>query len=219
MAFSANQRDEVRDLKDISGALQAQPGMKQQTFVLQGSMIGRADKNGPSGNGINEDVSFTLDSCDRHAVAVPIESKDTTYATTVGSFMHAEKERANTLMARDYKDPQIVNDKRGNNPAYIVRRLTPTECARLQGFPDWWCENLETPNPSDEEITFWKTVWDEWNGMNNKKPKTEKQIRKWLANPYSESAEYALWGNGISLPCGFFVLEGIIWALEKEQRL
>ena len=219
VAFSANQRDEVRDLKDISGALQAQPGMKQQTFVLQGSMIGRADKNGPSGNGINEDISFTLDSCDRHAVAVPIESKDTTYATTVGSFMHAEKERANTLMARDYKDPQIVNDKRGNNPAYIVRRLTPTECARLQGFPDWWCENLETPNPSDEEITFWKTVWDEWNGMNNKKPKTEKQIRKWLANPYSESAEYALWGNGISLPCGFFVLEGIIWALEKEQRL
>lgn len=23
---------------------------------------------------------------------------------------------------------------------YIIRRLTPTECARLQGFPDWWCD-------------------------------------------------------------------------------
>lgn len=33
MAFAANQRDEVRDLRDVAGALQAQPGMKQQTFV------------------------------------------------------------------------------------------------------------------------------------------------------------------------------------------
>lgn len=26
---------------------------------------------------------------------------------------------------------------------YIVRRLTPTECARLQGFPDWWCDGAD----------------------------------------------------------------------------
>ena len=33
VAFAANQRDEVRDLHDVAGALSAQPGMKQQTFV------------------------------------------------------------------------------------------------------------------------------------------------------------------------------------------
>ena len=38
-------------------------------MALQGSMIGRADKNGPQGSGVNEDVSFTLDAADRHAVA------------------------------------------------------------------------------------------------------------------------------------------------------
>ena len=45
--------------------------------------------------------------------------------------------------------PSLTNDSRnylveGGDPPrkYIVRRLTPTECARLQGMPDWWCEGL-----------------------------------------------------------------------------
>ena len=45
--------------------------MQMQTFVLQGSMIGRGDKNGPQGSGINEDVAFSLTAADRHAVAQP----------------------------------------------------------------------------------------------------------------------------------------------------
>ena len=77
VAFSQNQRDEIRDLKNVSGALAAEPGTKQQTYVLQGSMIGRADKNGPQGDGVNEDVSFTLDTSDRHVVA---------YCMTTGEF-------------------------------------------------------------------------------------------------------------------------------------
>ena len=40
-------------------------------------------------------------------------------------------------------------------PYYTVRRLTPTECARLQGFPDAWCGNLETENPTEEELRKW----------------------------------------------------------------
>ena len=216
LTFPANQHeevrgDEVRDSQDCTGAVQAQPGMQQTFIAIQGSLIGRQDKNGPQGSGINEDVCFTLNTCDKHAIAMPDADKDTIYATTVGNFMHAEKEKANTLMARDYKDPQIINDKQNNEPAYIVRRLTPTECARLQAFPDWWCSNLETHNPSDEEIAFWKNVWDEWNSMNGKRPKTEKQIRKWLSSPYSDAAEYSLWGNGITLTVAWFVLAGIVW--------
>jgi len=48
---------------------------------------------------------------------------------------------SSTLMARDYKSASdlVVEPKQRK---YIVRRLTPTECARLQGFPDWWCEGL-----------------------------------------------------------------------------
>ena len=213
VAFTQNQRNEIRDLGNQAGALSAQPGMKQQTYVLQGSMIGRSDKNGPQGDGINEDVSFTLNTIDRHAVAARAE-EDATYCATTGSFMTVEKEKSHTLMARDYKDPQIINDTPNEEPVYIVRRLTPVECARLQGFPDWWCEGLAIPNPSDEELAYWEEVWETWRKLTNPdgKPKTEKQLRKWLESPYTDAAEYKLWGNGVALPCVYFVLSGIAWA-------
>ena len=181
---------------------------RDSAYSLQGSMIGRADENGPQGNGINEDVSFTLNTCDRHAVAHP------TYAATVGAFMSTSLEKAQTLMARDYKDPQVVNDPLPDEPAYIVRRLTPVECARLQGFPDWWCMGLETENPTEADITFWTDVFETHRRINNPegKPKTRSQIEKWLRHPHTDSAEYKLWGNGVCLNIVYFVLSGIAWA-------
>ena len=112
-------------------------------------------------------------------------------------FTSAEKELANTLVATDYKDPPLVNGK-----GYIVRRLTPKECARLQGFPDGWCSGLGTEEPSDEEIRFFTDVFEEYRKATapDKKPKTEKQILKWLKDPHSDSAEYKMWGNGVALP-------------------
>jgi len=95
---------------------------------------------------------------------------------------------------------------------YTVRRLTPTECARLQGFPDWWCSGLEDKYPAIQDIRFWQEVWDTYaRVIGGCKPKTEKQIRRWLENPHSDSAEYKLWGNGVALPCVFFVLSGIVY--------
>lgn len=38
---------------------------------------------------------------------------------------------------RDNTDPGPENRK------YVLRRLTPVECARLQGFPDWWCDGAD----------------------------------------------------------------------------
>ena len=216
VAFAQNQRDEVRDLEGKSGALQAQPGMKQQTYVLQGSMIGRTDKNGPQGDGINEDVSFTLNTVDHHAVAAPAGEH---YSASKNSFFtQAVKEQANTLVASDWKEPPLVNDTPNDEPVYIVRRLTPVECARLQGFPDWWCDGLAFPNPTAEELTFWTEVWETWRKVTRPdgKPKTENQLRKWLADPYTDAAEYKLWGNGICLPIVYFVLSGITWAAGKE---
>ncbi len=208
--------------------------------AVQGSMIGRDDKNGPQGSGVNEDVSFTLNATDRHAVAYP------TYCTSKNShFTRAEKELANTLVATDYKDPPVINDVRtasgkdvfgtisasmgskqwlGNQeafsgdyhivePDYIVRRLTPTECARLQGFPDWWCDGLGTENPTEEEMAFWREVFETHRKVigTSSKPKSDSQIRKWLEDPHSDSAEYRMWGNGCALPNVYFVLCGIVY--------
>ena len=184
-------------------------------FVPQGSMIGRTEKNGPQGDGVNEDVSFTLNTVDHHAVAAPA-MEDETYCATTGNFMTVAKEKSPTLAARDYKDPPIVNDT--DEPYYIVRRLTPVECARLQGFPDWWCSDLGTDAPTEEDIRFWSEVWETHRKVmeTSQKPKSEKQVIKWLKDPYSDSAEYKLWGNGVSLPIVFFVLSGIVWAASKE---
>ena len=101
--------------------------------------------------------------------------------------------------------------------SYTVRRLTPTECARLQGFPDFWCENLETPDPTDEEIAFWGDVWDTYAKIvGTCKPKTAKQVKRWLQSPHTDSAEYKLWGNGVALPCVFFVLAGIVYCTHNK---
>lgn len=175
--------------------------------ALQGSMIGRADKNGPQGSGVNEDVSFTLDAADRHAVA---------YCMTTGTYIQALEEQSPTLMARDYKDPPVVNE---TEPEYIVRRLTPTECARLQGFPDWWCARLETDEPTEEEIEFWTEVFEIHRSVmgTSSKPKSRNQIVKWLKNPHSDSAEYKMWGNGVALPNVYFVLSGIVYYAQFSE--
>lgn len=98
---------------------------------------------------------------------------------------------------------------------YLVRRLTPQECALLQGLPPWWCDNLETENPTEDEITYWQSVWNEWNALNSKKPKSRNQVVKWLQNPHSDAAEYMMYGNAICMSCGFFVLSGIAYFAEN----
>ena len=172
--------------------------------AVQGSMIGRADKNGPRGSGINEDVSFTLDATDRHAVAHPV------YSTSKSSYHTlAEENLVNTLVATDYKDPPIITE----DPYYIVRRLTPTECARLQGFPDWWCAGLGTDEPTEDDLSFWREVFETHRQVTGSaaKPKTDAQLVKWLKDPHADSAEYKLWGNGVALPCVCFVIAGIVY--------
>ena len=120
-----------------------------------------------------------------------------------------------TLLARDYKDPPVVNE---TEPDYIVRRLTPTECARLQGFPDWWCSNLGTDEPTEEEIEFWTEVFETHRSVmgSSSKPKSRNQIIKWLQNPHTDSAEYKMWGNGVALPCVRFVMAAIAYFTQRE---
>ena len=188
-----------------------------------------------------EDVSFTLNATEQHGVAYGldratynqgqnakfapcIESEveppmvargpgavaHPVYSTSKNSYhTQAEEDIVNTLVATDYKDPPTVTEE----PYYIVRRLTPTECAKLQGFPDWWCSALGTDEPSEEDIAFWRDVFETHRTVTGSasKPKTDAQIVKWLKDPHADSSEYKLWGNGVALPCVCFVLAGIVY--------
>ncbi|MCR0611683.1 DNA (cytosine-5-)-methyltransferase [[Clostridium] innocuum] len=164
--------------------------------------------------GISEDgINSTLNAQGPSAVAAPVYS-----SSKASFFTSAEEELANTLVATDYKDPPIVNDV-SDVPEYIVRRLTPTECARLQGFPDWWCSDLGTAEPTEEEIKWWWSVFETHREImgTSTKPKSEKQIAKWLRDPQSDSAEYKMWGNGVALPNVVFVLSGIVYYTQNER--
>ena len=158
------------------------------------------------GDGWNEsDTMFTLNATEHHGVAAPVY-----HGTKNSHLTHFTDDPAlDTLVATEYKEPPVVSAE----PYYIVRRLTPTECARLQGFPDWWCRGLGTEEPSEEDIAFWSDVFETHRALvtHAKKPKTVAQIVKWLKEPHLDSSEYKLGGNGVALPFLWFVLSGIVY--------
>ena len=177
-------------------------------------------KNAKYGICVDEELQPAMVAKGPGAVAV-------TYSASKASFFClAEKEKANTLVATDYKEPPIVNSSKGAEECkavesdYIVRRLTPVECARLQGFPDDWCADLGERIPSDAELDWWAEVFETHRQIQGKsgRPKSRKQIFKWLQNPYTDSAAYKMWGNGVALPCVSFVLAGIKYYAEKKHK-
>ena len=160
---------------------------------------------------VEEEVEPTLVAAGASGVAHPKFS-----SSKASFFTEANEELANTLVATDYKDPPIVNE-----PEYIVRRLTPTECARLQGFPDWWCDELEIEEPTEEDVARWRDIFETHAKALGKKGKlkTDAQIIKWLKAPHSDSAEYKMWGNGVALPNVYFVLSGIVYYAQMDGRI
>ncbi len=202
---------------------------------------GNGSRPSHHGDGYKEsETMYTLNCTENHAVSYGIgrpamnqgynarfsfqieeEKSPTIVASGAGGIAHpkystsknshhtvAEREKANTLLASDYKDPPLVNA-----PEYIVRRLTPQECALLQGMPTWWCDDIGIENPTEEQICWWQNVFETYNKAVGKtcKPKSRKQLEKWLKDPYSDSAAYKMWGNGIFLGNAWFVLSGIAY--------
>ena len=138
-----------------------------KSYALQGSMIGRAEKNGPQGDGVNEDISFTLNTTDRHAVAHTyspqaighIVENDLAGCITKNSGGGGETQNPAFVVASTFK---IRGGCEGGGKGYLgqdekaftistvqdqnlhhhmaVRRLTPVECERLQGFPDGYTD-------------------------------------------------------------------------------
>ena len=124
--------------------------------------------------------------------------------------------KSGTLRAKPGDNQQTIMYE---NVKYIIRRLTPTECGRLQGFPDGWADSLETENITADDIDYWKLIFQQHAESLGivKKDKTDNQIKKWLSNPESDTAKYKMWGNGIALPCAEFVMRGIANELQRRS--
>ena len=112
--------------------------------------------------------------------------------------------------------PVVLVDKQPRK--YIVRRLTPLECCRLQGFPDGWGVPKHKDAMDDCEAAFWEDVrrtHAEIAGKTYKPFATRAALVKWYNGLHTDSAEYKMWGNGVALPCAYNVVSGCAEELRR----
>lgn len=103
-------------------------GDASEIFCLAGNIIDRQPKNGGNGCGYQTELAYTLTGADRHAVF---------NRQRVDLFR--EDGIAGTQSARQHKDAtDLVCAPAAGPTPMLIRRLTPLECERLQGFPDGW---------------------------------------------------------------------------------
>lgn len=168
-------------------------------YCHQGNGIDRADTAGCNGKGWKEDTSYTLNTIDKPAVVCAQKSytefKDESTLSTLKATDGSYGGGSENIVVKNY----------------IVRRLTPTECARLQGFPSWWGIVNPVENLTDEDYAFWLDVRNTYAEINGKATKeyTREQMLAWYNKLHSDSAEYKMWGNGIALPNALYVMQGI----------
>ena len=104
-------------------------------FGIQGNMIGRSISAGPAGSGISDNIGFTLTKGDRHAVAYAFDSLSSNSMKSKNP--HSGCRKVDLAKTLDTTDPNPSKNQGGIGILHgLVRRLTPIECERLQGFPD-----------------------------------------------------------------------------------
>ena len=194
--------------RDTIGVLNDQGGM----LVLFDNHSQDSRYNGPLKLSPSLNTQLGTGGNNAPLVCVPTSADNLYCMSKSYHFAHATPDQADALVATDYKCPPVVNAD------WRVRMITPLECARLQGFPDWWTDNLTDSEPSDAEVRKWQGIFDEWCDISGKKRKTASQIRKWLMTEPTDAAKYKMWGNGVALPCVVFVLAGIVWEVNNANK-
>lgn len=220
-------------------------------YCMAGNFVDR--NTNQNGCGVRENASFTLNTVDRHAVAYDArhhclggEVSGTLQAkgeggwslnyinpvlqplpeNTVGIDLYDGAVTGNTAATLTKKNdgtssgPEVAQRK---TPDWIVRRLIPMECGRLQGFPDGWAE-IE-PLTDLRELPFWREVYTKDCEIKGKKPNRKmmqadseegrRALMRWHDGLHSRAAEYAMWGNGMALPNALFFVKNAFRELGK----
>lgn len=106
---------------------------QEPIYCITGNAIGRQPQNGGNGIGYQEDIAYTLTATDHHAVY-----------NRQRADMFQDGDLAGTQNARQHKDAAglVIEPVLEQFAVRLIRRLTPLECERLQGFPDGWTDIL-----------------------------------------------------------------------------
>lgn len=190
----------------------------QPVYCLAGNIIDRSETAGANGSGVKENQSYTLNTVDRPAVAYKVfdargngdgktvptitgdhESRVTDYTAIITerqtfseqSYSYYKKsDKCSTMKAKAENvgngSECLIAEKTIH---WIVRRLTPTECERLQGYPDGW------------------TDIGEWTDTKGKKHKA------------ADSPRYKALGNSIALPQWFWIAQKMKQYLPADATL
>lgn len=148
--------------------------IQEPTYCISGNMVDRATKQ--NGMGVGENISFTMDTVNRHAVAIEYSGCLNPWDTQARR-VYGEDGAFPALPSRETAGGNQQAVLAGQRTRWIVRRLTPTECERLQGYPDGW------------------TDIGEWTDTKGKKHKP------------ADSPRYKALGNSIALPQWFWIAQ------------
>lgn len=200
-------------------------------YCISGNILCRKPHNGPNGKGIKEDISYTLNTIDRHAVycmenqqgnSSILKGKCPTITASAGTSGNNQPwimEKTTTFNEHTYhswKNSKIGATIRASggfcgggseNLAVIsdvIRKLTPLECERLQGFPDYWTLIGNQKSFTNEDFEFWKKIY--FSIRKDKKEPTYDKLIKWKNKLGSDSARYKALGNSLAIPCAEFVI-------------
>lgn len=186
-------------------ATQVAKGPGAVCYCIQGNAIDRAETAGCNGKGWKEEQSYTLNTIDRPAVVFKAgngsKAGSVGFSSTVSPTLTSAGSGANQA-------PSCVVQA-GNR--YVVRRLTPLECERLQGFPDEWTKLEAVEDMTDQDLELFSKALQADAEVKGKqyRPKDKDQMIRWYNKLGSDSQRYKQLGNSLAIPCALRVVWGI----------
>lgn len=186
-------------------------------IVLENSVIYSDGFNGQ--NSINKNVSFTVNTTDRHAVVYALDRASFNQGINAQYDFEITDSGINSTVVA--KGPSAVAYKMFCRLRWVIRRLTPLECERLQGYPDFWTCLKQKETLDGEEFDFWRNVM-----ITDKKTKCKKyneyptptQLARWYNKLECDGNRYKALGNSLAIPCALRVI-GYIAKYEAQNQI
>jgi DNA (cytosine-5)-methyltransferase 1 len=194
-------------------------GMASETdltiaYCLQGNMIGRDDRHGPAGGGVNEDVSYTLNGTDRHAVAaIPINTQIATRHNAMG-------ERTGMGIGNDGDPAYTLQEAHGHavattqifgNNSYGGFDGQPATLKASGGANGGGSENIVVNSPfvvrrlTPLECERLMGFPDGWTAFGCD------------GEAISDNRRYQMLGNSVAIPCVAYIMQGIVRQYRLEE--
>lgn len=143
-----------------------------------------------------------------------VDTKVDVSSTLIVSYDPFSNQGGVIVLSESPNENVLLDDTRN---AY-VRSFSPQELAMIQGFPYDYCSDVTIENPTQDDLVYFRRVFDTYCEIYNIKKKTDKQIITWLKDKNKDRAEYKMWGNGVSLPVVEYIMNGFVLYHNSQNK-